>query len=242
MTSYRQQPTLFDRLGAHGAIVACVVLVALVDAGLNSFGAPVSLRMLALATWPLVESGQVWRVFTASLLQPASDPLSLAFTGYVMWWLVRTMTRYWPTSRVVTFIVLSGAVGVSLAVACNALALPFVDPGAFLGLMPVMEALGVGFSFLEPEATLLLAFVVPVRGYVFRWVGLGFMALEMVFRGHIPTASLGAWVFAYGWLWLYTRSMRGRRGRGGEPPRKAPNSHLRAVPRGPFAGTNKDLH
>ena len=241
MPSYRQQPSLVDRLGAHGTIVACVVLLALLDAGLTSFGAPISLRSLALASWPLVQAGQAWRIFTASLLQPAADPISLAFTAYVMWWLVRTMTRYWPTARVVAFIVLSGATGVGLAVGCNALRLPFVDPGSFLGLMPVMEALGVGFSFLEPEATLLLAFVLPVRGYVFRWVGLGLTALEMVFRGYIPTASLGAWLFAYVWLHLYTsRGTPG--GRGGGAARKAPNSHLRAVPRGPFAGTNKDLH
>lgn len=237
MPNYSQQPTLAQRLGAHGVIVACVVLIALVDAGLNSFGAPISLRILALATWPLVESGQVWRVFTASLLQPAADPLSLAFTGYVMWWLVRTMTRYWPTTRVVTFMVLSGAVGVALAVGCNALKLPFVATGPFLGLMPIMEALSVGFSFLEPEATLMLAFVLPVKGRVFRWVGLGFMALEMVFRGHIPTASLGAWLFAYVWLSLYTRSSRARRG----GTQSKPRSHLRAVPPGPFKN-NHDLH
>lgn len=232
MSSYRQQPSPFDRLGVAGTLVAAMVLLALVDAGLSSFGAPISLRMWALATWPLVQSGQVWRVFTASLLQPASDPMSLAFTAYVMWWLVRTMLRYWPTGRVLRFMLFSGAFGVAFALACNALQAPLSDPGPFLGLMPIMEALGVAFSFLEPEATLLLAFVLPVKGHVFRWVGLGLIALEMVFRGYVPTASLGAWLFAYVWLSQYTRGTR--------VPRKA-QSHLRAVPPGPFRGGN-DLH
>lgn len=226
-STHRHQPGLSDRLGVHGLIVAFIVVVALADVGLRNFGGSVSVRAFAMATLPLVMSGQYWRIVTASLMQPASDPIALAFSAYIMWWLLRTLSRYWPAARVVAFVLLTGSVGVAFGLLCNFLNVPFTDIGPFMGLMPVMEALGVAFSFLQPEATLLLAFVFPVKGQVFRWVGLGFIAMETLFRGTVPTASLAAWGLAFVWMSNYT---------------KKPKSHLRAVPQGPYRGGNSWLN
>jgi membrane associated rhomboid family serine protease len=105
--------------------------------------------------------GEVWRLATFSLVEP--NPLALIFAALVLSFVGSDLVRAWGPARFLA--AWFGIAAAAAAITC-AFALPFerLAAGRFVGAWPVVSALIVAWACVFPGRTILVYFLVPLRG------------------------------------------------------------------------------
>ena len=104
-----------------------------------------------------VRHGQVWRLVTF-LFVPTDDTYLVMINLYFTWWVGTSLEEYWGAAKFNAFY-LMGVLGTIVAAA-------FVGGSSNMFLN---ESLILAFGTLFPDVTILLFFVLPVRG---KWIAL----------------------------------------------------------------------
>jgi membrane associated rhomboid family serine protease len=182
--------------GVAGLLATLVgVHVVMMAARGTHAGLTVYAKWLALS-WPNLLEGRLWTLLTYGLLHDLFDPLHVLFNAIALYYFGPAYERRVGTAAFLRFFgvsVVCGGVlqmGVNLVTGSNGLMV-----GASAGVMGLMAA----WAWANPDARLLLFFVVPVAG---RWalpviLGIdGFMAMSgsnISFWGHLGGVA-GAWL------------------------------------------------
>ncbi len=154
--------------------------------------------------------GQVWRIFTASLLHMPSGDIGHILVSLIgLYFLSPSLESAWGSKRFLRFLFFSGAlaygtqaaVDMALPASIAARLVPQGTDGYYFGAMPVVEAVAIAWALSFRGRTVHLFFTIPVssRGLILFVVGISLMsliALRTPPSGHIAVfAGMGA-----GWL------------------------------------------
>jgi membrane associated rhomboid family serine protease len=206
--------------GAAGLLIALTLAASLVGAFGARHGAP-AFAWLALEPWR-VAHGEVWRLLTWVFVEPS--PLSLLFGCYVLYWAGSGLAERWSNARLLAYYA-----GVTVAAALGTSAVGLIDPAVrgatYLGCWPLTAALVVAWGMYFPDRTVLLFFVLRVRGIVLAYLTLAVTAIYAVYEGwetYLPAlfamGTMLAWIFR---RWIATRFGDLARARAREARRRA---------------------
>jgi hypothetical protein len=158
---------------AVGLLLSLVLGLSLIAAfSERHFG---SLFKLAALLPDHVWHGQVWRLITWTFFEPTA--LGLIWTALMIYWFGRDLAAQWGSRRflgVFGGVVLVAAVGTCLVGLLD----PTVLDATYLGSDALGVAMTVTWGFWFPDRTILLFFVLPVKG---RWIGWGTIAVTVIF-------------------------------------------------------------
>jgi membrane associated rhomboid family serine protease len=152
-------------------------------------------RWLALS-WPAVLSGWVWTVATYALLHDLGDFTHIAFNLLALFFFGPALERQWGGRAFVRFFAVSVVLGGVLQLLGDLVTgHADVTVGASAGMMGLLAA----FAWSNPDARVLLFFVVPVRARFLVPIVLGIDFLSYLSGSHIAFFAhlggvLGAWV------------------------------------------------
>jgi membrane associated rhomboid family serine protease len=228
--------------GSRG-LLAAIGALGIVGA-LSARGSGSVFSLLACANERVLR-GEVWRLFTASLLT-APQLTHLLFTLLVLYMFAPGMELRWGTRRFLAFLAWVSALGFGVQALAGSLA-PGVGGGFHYGPGLLVAGLTSAWGREHPRAEIRLFFVLPVKGSAMVWVTIGFALLGLVYPGDVPEGSLGILVAALlgvalagspsplrrAWLkarlaWLEVRGKRVRMPDAGATPKRSA-SHLRAI-------------
>lgn len=178
-------------------------------AGINWGGASVTAFVALAGNTEQIAKGQVWRLFTASLLHrpdASAGVQHIAFALMGLYFLGTALEQAWGTARLMRFLGIS-AFGSYLVQWLLALVLPAswearMVPSIWYGTTPVIAALSIAFALSLKNQKILLFFVVPVgsRALVLATIGIGLLLLIADALG--PSGHLAP--FAGMWLgWAF---------------------------------------
>jgi len=111
---------------------------------------------------PGIETGFVWQVLTYAVLHSLDDPMHLVFNLLGLYFLGAPLEQRWGGAALLRFAVFC-AVGGGVATAIGALVLPGVFGSVTVGASAAVFGLLGAWAWLNPDATILLAFVIPIR-------------------------------------------------------------------------------
>lgn len=183
--------------GGVGLIIALTAATSLVAAFTGRHVLPVfELGALEPAR---VLSGEVWRLLSWVLLEPR--PLSLVFACLLLYWFGGDLAELWGSRRLVRLYF-----GVALATAIGTCLVALLDADvlgqAYVGTMPLVEALTVAWGLSFPHRTVRIYFVLPIRGYVIAWGTVALTVILAIYSGwqhEMPSllaeGTMLAWVF-----------------------------------------------
>lgn len=159
-----------------------------------------------LAWWPLhSDAFRPWQPLTHALLAPA-DPIGALFSWLLIYFLLPACatTHGWRALWRGLAFVMAASIGVGVLLQWLGAVLP---QGVYVGLAPALTALTVIFGLSNPNATLLLFFILPVRAAWVAW-GAGLLSLLAFLstRSMEPAMALAGWCAA--WLWMRELSLR----------------------------------
>ena len=170
----------------------------------------------------VLERGAIWELFTYAFV--ASDPLGVIFGALVVWSIGSSLEATWGQKRLL-WVVLGCTVLAAVLTVLTAIFVSSLRPFAFYGawVMGSVIWVGYGLSFGSRQTNF---WGLPVTGYVFALIGLGFVLLNAVFSHdllHVLPELFGiALVAAYlkldapkTWLlrfqsWRFQRQFRSR--------------------------------
>lgn len=155
--------------------------------------------VLAWLAWQPFGAGFApWQVFTAFLLS-GPTPITALLDWLILFFLLAPLDAMLGRRTFVQAILTCW--GVSVAVSLVAMAAGLIaHPGVYLGISPLLAALVALFGFMNPGATFLLMFVVPVRAGLLAW-GTGLLTFLFLLYSRDLGASLA--FFAWGGAWSF---------------------------------------
>lgn len=114
-----------------------------------------------LCLWPFSsEQFHFWQIFTSPFIHDPGAPVSFLINCLVLYFFSAPVERaFGPKGFLVIFYI--SALGASISGLALTGVAGFNTP--FMGMMPSLLALIVIFGFLNPEATILLMFVIPLK-------------------------------------------------------------------------------
>lgn len=188
----------------RNVLIALFVLYAAELVARNVLGLPID-----LLAWHALGHGFLpFQPVTRYLVQ-GNGVIGVVLAGVVLYFFLPTIERSFKTAQWVEAL-LAGAVGGTVfALLCDLLGLA---GGVALGWASLLAVLIVLFGLKNPDATILLFFVLPVPAKILAW-GSGVLALLLFLATlDLTTADyLGTWAGAVGW-WFY-RGPGGRKRR-----------------------------
>lgn len=140
-------------------------------------------RPWSFATYPLV----------------AVDFINLLFSALWLWFVGGSLERAWGTARFTSFFAVVTAVSAFFFLAAASV---LGGATSLLGLYMPLAALTAAWCMLNPEQTILLYCIIPIKGKY-----LGWLTIALVYFLHGPKLGL----FALGGIscaWLYVRYLR----------------------------------
>lgn len=131
---------------------------------------------LALALIPeAVLEGEVWRLVTFLFYPPATSPLFVIFALYFIYMFGRALEEHWGEFRFNVFMFVGWLLSVGAA---------FAVPGSMATNAYLMGSLLFAFAYLNPDFTILLFFILPIR---IKWIAL------LTGVGFVYTLAVGSW-------------------------------------------------
>ncbi len=154
-----------------------------------------------------------WRWLTYPLYTPTSI-LGIVFLGYIFFWIGGSLERRWGSEKfaqvfVVVTLAAAGAQWLGSAYAVRSLNPDF----ALAGLYIPEATLFVIWAALNPEATILLFFVLPIKA---KYLGLGSIVVTYFSSGGPVQGLFAIAVPVLGWFWA-------KRPASGRPSRPKPS-------------------
>lgn len=119
-----------------------------------------------------VLQGEFWRIFTFLAMPPSTHPVFMAFAWYVFWLMGSSLEHEWGDRRYTVFWLIGWLANVLVA---------FLYPVGFYTNAYLMSAVFLAFAYRNPNFTLHLFFILPVR---IKWLALitwGIYALTLLF-------------------------------------------------------------
>ncbi len=174
--------------------------------GLNWGGMNESVFALFVGNTQRVLHGEVWRLFTAPLLNVPNSVGAIAFTLFGFYFLTPTLEREWGGARLIRFLVLSCLTAYVFQMAIE-LALPRSLAAKLVGdfwfsPLPALEAVSIAWALTFRGQTVRLFFIFPVtsRGLILFVVGVSVLyvvTLERPMCGLIAPfgGMLAGWAF-----------------------------------------------
>lgn len=162
-----------------GALIVAIFVLSVIAAVAERSGFPLFAWMALLpeAVW----RGEVWRLATWVLFE--SNPLSLVFTGVMLYFFGRDLAGSWGSRRFLR--ICGGLTLLVAAVVCVAARLlwPELMGRSYLGGWTLGAALIIAWAVMFPERELLLYFVLRVSGRQLIYLELGLTALFTIYYG-----------------------------------------------------------
>ncbi|MEY4549180.1 MAG: hypothetical protein RL685_5375 [Pseudomonadota bacterium] len=165
---------------------------------------PAIFRLLA-GNREAIAEGQVWRLFTASLIHSPNDPWHLVGSMLGLYFLGVSLEQSWGGRRFVSFLLWSGV----LAYSCQFLGELLLPDGAagrmsggyWFGSIPVIEAISVAWALNFRGQTVRLFFVLPVTARGLLAFVIGFSVLRLIAVQQTPEGLISPFGgLAAGWL------------------------------------------
>ena len=138
-----------------------------------------------------------------------TDPLSLLFSLAAFGWFAGAMEARWGGRRFLVFWGLTSALPALLVVPL-ALAWPALAQTFTAGPWPFLEGLIIAWGLTFPKREIRLAFVLPVQGQMMVWLGVGIIALQIIFAGTFAPFMVAIFAMAIAAL-VVTGAWRPRR-------------------------------
>lgn len=114
-----------------------------------------------LQLWPFSSEGfQVWQIFTSPFIHNPLNPIGFLINCLIFYFFAGSVERSLGSSRFLILFYLS-ALGAAVSGLAFSNVSGFNTP--FSGMMPSLLALVVIFGFLNPEAAILLFFIIPLK-------------------------------------------------------------------------------
>jgi len=191
-------------------VYAAVYIIELIGEqwlGLELYG------LLALSS-PTSGHFHYWQLITHPVVHPPNAPIGFLIDCLVFYFFAGTVETALGTRRFLRLYILA-AVGAAVAgLIFGALTPPGIP---FAGMMPSLLALIVVFGLLNPEATVLLMFVLPIKAKYISYGTVIVTALTFLARTNVHGAyhlggialawlyfrSPGQWLDANWWRWKY---------------------------------------
>ncbi|MBI3927115.1 MAG: hypothetical protein HY319_16380 [Armatimonadetes bacterium] len=156
----------------------------------------------ALWSWYFTIAQTPWALAVYPFFTP-SDVLTFLFTCYITGWIGRSLEASWGT-RKLGIIALCMSLGMALSLKLGAHMLG--GQTMMVGLQLPMTGLFVMWAMLNPTATVLFMFVIPVQA---RW--LGYLDLAFLYFSHGPVLGFFAILCPLlGWLYVHKTRYLGR--------------------------------
>jgi len=188
----------------------------------------------------LVLTGQAWRLVTWGVVE--TSPLSLLFVVILFYWFGKDLAEEWGSRR---FLAVYAALAVAAAVVTCLVAL--LDPGVrheqYLGSFPLACALTVAWGLWFPDRTILVFFVLRLKGFWLAMITLGLSVAYVAYLGwerYVPLlvaeGGMLAWLFRRSFVarwsaWSRARreSARAEKRREADAKRRSSEAALRAM-------------
>jgi membrane associated rhomboid family serine protease len=173
---------------------------------LNWAGADAAIFQFFAGNTDAILKGQLWRLFTASLIHLPSDPWHLVGSLLGLYFLGATLEQRWGGRRFAFFLLWSGV----LAYLCqflgelllpDAIARRMSANGFWFGSIPVIEAISVAWALNFQGQTVRLMFVLPVTARGLLAFVIGFSVLRLIAVQQTPEGLISPFGgLAAGWL------------------------------------------
>jgi len=133
-------------------------------------------RALSLTPSEALFEGHVWQVITYSVLHDITGPSHVLFNVLGLFFLGPALERRWGPRGFLQFVVFSALIAGVFSLAVGLL-WPDLFGGSVVGVSGAVMAILAAFSFVMPETTILLFFVVPVQARWIVWIAVGIDAM-----------------------------------------------------------------
>jgi membrane associated rhomboid family serine protease len=172
---------------------------------LNWAGADPAIFQFLAGNTEAIAHGQVWRLFTASLIHLPSDPWHVVGSMLGLYFLGASLEQRWGGRRFTFFLLWSGA----LAYSCQFLGellLPDgiasrMSSGYWFGSVPAIEAVSVAWALNFRGQTVRLMFLLPVTATGLLAFIIGFSVLRLIAVQQTPEGLISPFGgLAAGWL------------------------------------------
>jgi membrane associated rhomboid family serine protease len=152
-----------------------------------------------LQLYPLASPNfQVWQLITHPLIHDPSSPITFLISCIVFYFFSGPVENAFGTKRFLALFYLSAMAG-ALCGLCFSVVGGFNSP--FLGMMPSLLSMIVVFGLLNPDATILLMFVLPIKAKYLSYGTLIVTALTFLAKANPHGAyHLGGILFGYLYL------------------------------------------
>lgn len=238
-----------------GLMLALFILWMIFALGLNWGSAPASVFEVLTGNTDRILHGEVWRLFTASLLIPptgAPGVWSLVYTMLGLYFLTPRLEQVWGAGRLLRFIALSAVISYTLQMLIG-LALPEsieqrLVPPAWFGPDPALTAIAIAWALTFKNEQIRLFFVLPVTSRMLVTFIVVLALLHVVAGGGGSEGLIApfggilcGWLLGGGtpsplrkaWLKLRLAQLDKEARRDGERRKRRPNpAGLRAIPGG----------
>ncbi len=127
-----------------------------------------------------VMAGEVWRLITFLFIPPDAHPIFVIFALYLLFLYGRSLEEHWGEFRFNLFIFIGWIATIAAA---------FAVQDAQATNVFLMGSLLLAFAYLNPDFTILLMFILPVR---IKWIGYltGALYAYAAIRGDLATKML----------------------------------------------------
>lgn len=156
-----------------------------------------------LAWWPFGGGFQPWQPLT-QLLVNGQDPIRVLLEWVFLYFLLPPVERTLGRRALLEAVGATLVFAIAFTLALNAVGV-IGAPASASGVGPLLTALLLLFALLNPNASVLLFFVLPVRAIYLAW-GSGILAFLTLLASRSLQSALwvGGWLGA--WLWLRWRN------------------------------------
>jgi len=202
------QQMAFPRPGRalKGVLIALFCIWLVFALGMNWGGVSGTPFLALTGNTPAIASGEIWRIFTASLLHVPSGSIShILFTMLMLYFFGSSLEEAWGSKRFLKFLIFSGALAYGAQFALSAV-LPAsiagkLVPGDYFGGTPVVEACVIAWACSFRGRTVLLFFVLPVGTRTLIYLTVGANVLMLIAGAPTPSGHIALFAgMGAGWL------------------------------------------
>jgi len=138
---------------------------------------------------------RIWQVITHPLLHAPDAPIPFLLSCLVFYFFAGTLEYSLGTRRFITLYILAAVGGVAAGLPFSALpSFSFL----FSGMTPSLSALIVVFGLLQPDATILLFFILPIKAKYLSYGVVVIAVLTFLAKANVHGAyHLGGMLFGY---------------------------------------------